>query len=84
VSDNVKVFVVPLIRRGNVEGVRAFTTPEAAQACFRHYVGFDTFLERAKRKRSVTDAEGVELEAYSLAEESEFAGTFVYEAQLEA
>jgi hypothetical protein len=77
------VFVVPFFYNGGIQRLRVYSDVMKAQAALRRYVGFKNLLERVRQQNPKITAKRAVLDAYGAIERTPYAGSFVYEVEVD-
>jgi hypothetical protein len=78
------VFVVPFFCNGIIERLRVYSDVMKAQAALRRYVGYKDLLERVRRENPTISVRQAQLDAYGAIEHTPYAGSFVYEVEIDS
>ena len=77
-------FVVPFFLDGHIDQVRVYSDVMKAQAALRRYVRYSELLAEAREKRPNVGRREARLDAYGAIERTAFAGTEVYEVEIDS
>jgi hypothetical protein len=78
------VFVVPFFLDGKIDRLRVYSDVRKAQTALRRYVGYSDLLKRVKADNPGMNARRSMLDAYGAISKTPFAGTEVYEIEVDA
>jgi hypothetical protein len=77
------VFVVPYFLNGDIRQLRVYTDVAKAQAALKRYVEYPKLLQEAKRANPKATRTRAHLDAYGAIERGPYAGTSVYEIEVD-
>jgi hypothetical protein len=79
-----KVFVVPFFYQGAIHQMRVYSDPLKAQAALRRYVRYRELLNEVRIRNPGIDRKRAMLDAYGAIRRTPYAGTAVYEIEVDA
>jgi hypothetical protein len=78
------VFVVTFFLDGAIDKIRVYSDVLKAQRALRRYVGYRELLAEVKRANPKASAKRALMDAYGAIERTRYAGTEVYEVEIDS